>query len=108
MKEITIVVVEGIEFKGMSTMVVNPPAQAAEVAVENPSQAVRPVKSLQNLLVLEKSSRPKACHIFLACYGIKKFFYWSSVFASFFAIHFQAILMLFHVTFSSLLVANLI
>ena len=36
------VVVGGIEFRGMSTIVVNPPAAAAEVAEANPSQAVRP------------------------------------------------------------------
>ena len=41
------VVVGGIEFRGMSTIVVNPPAAAAEVAVANPSQAVRPKINLQ-------------------------------------------------------------
>src|SRR6202011_4677486 len=35
-------VVGGIEFSGMSTMVVTPPAAAARVAVAKPSQSVRP------------------------------------------------------------------
>ncbi len=36
------VVVGGIEFSGMSTMVVTPPAAAARVALAKPSQSVRP------------------------------------------------------------------
>jgi hypothetical protein len=36
------VVVAGIEFSGMSTIVVTPPAAAARVALSNPSQSVRP------------------------------------------------------------------
>jgi hypothetical protein len=39
------VVVGGMELRGMSTMVVNPPAAAADVAVAKPSHAVRPAKS---------------------------------------------------------------
>src|SRR5262249_24842145 len=38
----SVVVVAGIEFKGMSMIVVTPPAAAARVAVANPSQCVRP------------------------------------------------------------------
>jgi hypothetical protein len=36
------VVVGGIELSGMSTIVVKPPAAAADVAVRNPSHSVRP------------------------------------------------------------------
>ena len=36
------VVVAGIELRGMSTIVVTPPAAAARVAVANPSHSVRP------------------------------------------------------------------
>ena len=39
------VVVGGIELSGMSTMVVNPPAAAADVAVAKPSHSVRPERN---------------------------------------------------------------
>ena len=52
------VVVGGIEFRGMSTIVVNPPAAAAEVAEANPSQAVRPEINLSIFLTKKTMFHP--------------------------------------------------